>query len=443
MMQENLEKYFKKIIVLLLCIIFAFGFVKYACADVTINILTVNGTEKLKETNIKYYLPIGLKSENVLDTSGLKLDYDVNEERYMVQGEVSLSAKETKTFKVRLKDTWQVDTGEIDGIKKQINESLGLIADTEYYEIGKIRKESLLQRLDSIIEQQEDNSENVEERIGRYSIYSQEIENIRSDAFSIDYWRSKPPDFQEANVLNFIIDINNPTKDTINTADRKHYLPAEVKPEHIVNAEGFSVRYDAGKGKSYLSREEDLLPSETKRYKIEVVDVWSILQTDIDDIKFRTGHAYKLLKTTEYANSADFLVTSIKENVKKIEESQTQEKKIEEHIGAYRTNKKLFDTVKKDVVVLENLLRAVREYFERSSLKNVLQKITLLNTIAAIAAAMFGEKPLMSTVWKIIYGIMAFVAIFTIINFVVWGKRSKNLKEEELEEPEDEKEKTT
>jgi hypothetical protein len=192
----------------------------------------------------------------------------------------------------------------------------------------------------------------------------------------------------------------------------------------------------------YLSREEILKPQEKKRYQIGIIDVWSIPQEKIEDLKDRTREAYKLLEKTEYANTADYLVKNIKENLTKIEDSQAVKKPIKEHISAFRFNEKYYESAEKDVKALEDLVRAVREHLERSPLKNVLQKITLLNTLAAIAAAIFGEKPLITSFWKIIMGIIAFVAFLTIIHFTVWAKRSKGVKNEDLSEPSEEDTKT-
>ena len=44
----------------------------------------------------------------------------------------------------------------------------------------------------------------------------------------------------------------------------KDYLPAEVKPEDVVEAEDFEVRYDQIKQLAFLFKEEDLLRAKTR-----------------------------------------------------------------------------------------------------------------------------------------------------------------------------------
>ncbi|HNV24588.1 MAG TPA: hypothetical protein PKH98_06855, partial [Candidatus Omnitrophota bacterium] len=297
----------------------------------------------------------------------------------------------------------------------------------------------LIQRLDSILKDQELYAANVEERINRFSVFIDEVKQIRENALSVEFWRSRVPEAKKENILDFIIEVENPTKNDLNLKDQKNYLPTEIKTEHIVNAENFDIKYDPNRRRLYITKEEILKPKEKKRYQIGIIDVWSIAQEKIEDLKDRTREAYKLLEKTEYGNTASYLVKNIKENLTKIEDSQAIKKPIKEHISAFRLNEQYFASAQKDVQALEDLLRAVREHLERSPLKNVLQKITLLNTIAAIAAAIFGEKPLITTFWKIIIGIIIFVGILTIIHFTIWSKRSKGVKKEDLEEPTDQK----
>src|SRR5690349_19477352 len=77
-------------------------------AELNINILAVNGTNQPRDKEIHYSLPKELSAEDILDTAGLKSDYDVNAGAYVVSGTVSLGPKETKTFKVRIRDVWKV-----------------------------------------------------------------------------------------------------------------------------------------------------------------------------------------------------------------------------------------------------------------------------------------------------------------------------------------------
>ncbi len=410
-------------------------------ADVFVNILAVNGTDEAKEKDVKQYLPKELTAEDILESPGLKVDYDVNEGAYFVYGKIALGPKESKKIQIRVRDIWLVAKDEIEDIREQVDIGLNRIKETEYYDTGLIKKDTLLDRLDFIVKQEEQYADNVNKRIDHHRIYEKEMQEIRSNSLSVKYWRSKPPAAGEADVISFIIEMENSKKDeTISTEDQKHYLPPEVKPENIVDLQGFEVKYDAIEGKSYLTKKEVLKPGQTKRYTIGIVDVWNVAPSEIDYLKSRTEKAFKLLEKTTFFDSAQYLVENISKNLKRVEETQQVSRQIKEHIGTYRVNLGRYESAERDVEALEDLLEAAREELERSQLKKVLQKIKSIKGIAEIAKSIF-KKPENNTAWKIIAGIVIFVGVLSFIHFVLWGQRSKDVpikREEEEQEKEEE-----
>jgi hypothetical protein len=407
-------------------------------AQVTINILAVNATNEAKEKDVQYVLPKDINAPDVLDTAGLKLEYKVDAGAYYVYGTVQLNPKETKTLKIRLRDVWQIDEQEIAEVKEQIDKSLELLKDTEYYESGLVKKDTLLSRLDYILEQQQLYADNATKRIERFKVYEAELAKIRSDAVSINFWRSKLPEEIDRDIVRLVVEAKSPSDNIKTKFAHKHYLPKEVKPEHIVEMQDFELGYDDSRQQLFLTKEDEFEPGESKRFNIDIVDVWTILQTDIDNLKERTRYAFRLLETTQYVEQAKYLVEAIKEKLDKIETSQAEEKDINQHISDYHFNNDLYVKTQRDVQDLENLLNAARENLERSLLKNVLQKLKAMKSIREIAASLF-KKPQLNTAWKIIAGVMIFVGIITAIHFFIWGKRSREtkLKEETTKEPEE------
>ncbi|MCA9408316.1 MAG: hypothetical protein KC733_06480 [Candidatus Omnitrophica bacterium] len=411
-------------------------------ADVYFNILAVNGTDKPKEKDILYHLPKELSADDILETDGLAVEYDVAVGSYFVRGKVELAPKETKTYKIRIRDLWQIDRNEIQEIKKQMDLSISRMENTEYYDYAMEKKGKLEERLNFIVQQQDEFADNVEKRIDRFRTYASELDQIRNQSVSVKYWRAKPDDVDENSLVTYIVEVDNPTDSVIKTTEEhRHYLPVEVKPEHIVESRGFEVRYDANREQSYLVKEEELRPGEKKRYDISIQNVWLIPQVDIDNLKDRTRKVYKLLEKTVYVDSANYLVKSIKQKLDEIEASQAEDKPIQKHISDFRVNSEKFKKAEDDVKALEDLLEAVRENLERSRLKNVLNKIKQLADIKNIAEAIFGTKPTPNTAWKIIAGIVIFVGLYTIIHFMLWAKRSKDVKIENVKDEREEKDK--
>lgn len=403
-------------------------FLSNVFADLYINILAVNGTEKTKNKDISHPLPKELTVEDILDTAGLELDYDVNAGNYFLKGSVQLKPKETKTYKVRVRDIWKIETSQVDEIKDQIDKSLDRLKSTEYYDVAKIKKESLLQRLDFIVTEQSKYADNVDKRVDKFRTYADEFKTIRRDSMSVKFWRAKPPAVNSSKIITYVIEADNPSKDKTITKTDQYFLPAEVKPEYLADAQGFDVKYDLDSKQSYLTQEIQLKPEEKKVFKVSIIDVWNISQIDIDNLKDRAQKSFKLLEKTNYLESAKYLVSNIKLNLEKIEASQSVVREIKDHISVYRTNVKYFENAKSDVEALEELLEAVRENLERSQLKNVLQKIKALRSVSEISKAIFGKKPSINNTQKIILGVIIFVGIFSTVHFIIWGNRSRAAK---------------
>lgn len=394
---------------------------------VTLNVLAVNGTDTARDKAVEVHLPPELAMDDILETDGLELDYDVAAAAYVVRGNVNLAAKESRTFKVRVRDVWLISPESVQEIRDQIDESLKRVEGTEYAEISKRRKAELLKRLDFILQEQERTADNVDRRVSSYRSYASEFQQIRENAVSVSYWRTPPPQADERGTVNLVVKIENPTDSRV-TVSPKHYLPVEVKPEHVVEYEGFELTYDPIKKQSYLVREETLNPGETKNYSIAVANIWRVSQQKIENLRIRSREAYKFLEGSIYGESALYLIRNIKDKLDRVDLSQAQDREIKEHISAFRVNTRDFESAQSDVEALENLLMALREELERSKLRNVLQKIQEIRSVADIAEAVFGTKPTESNAWRIIIGVVIFVGAITFIHFMIWGRRSRALK---------------
>ena len=409
--------------------------VRVSFADLYLNVVAVNGTDVEKQKTIKAVLPRELTAEDIIDTDGLRLEYDVDASAYIVTGEVTLGAKETKTFKVLIKDLWRFEDSDVNKIYEQMETSLKQLEGSEYHEAGKIKLQALRQRMDFLLAEQARHADDVEKRMDTYRVYTHEFDEIKEKSASIKFWRDKPPQIDESEIFYFIIELENPAEEKI-LNDQRNYLPSEVKPEHFVDLQDFDIRYDAVKERSYLIKEEELQPKEIKQYSIGIIDMWNINQADIDNLWARARHAYKFIEPTKYVDNANFLMEDIKVNLTAIEETQAREKNINEHISVYRKNVKRLESATKGVEALEELLEIIREELKRSKLENILKKIRGLRTLVDIAKSIL-QKPADEVAWRIIVVVLAFVGLLTIINFAIWGSRSKNMLDREPPQDDD------
>ena len=398
-----------------------------AYADIYINVMAVNGADAPKTYSIKFGLPGELKAEDILDTNGLQLDYNVDDGDYYVFGDINLKPKESKTFRVHVKDKWQVTGSQVVELKKQIDlgyETLGKPYDAQKAETLKARLES---KIDYIVNLQGANADSIDKRIDDYRAYTKEMKRIQNSAIDRDYWRSDPGKEPSPKLIHLNIDVKNPTK-AMKHFKHKDYLPAEVKPENVFEAEDFEVRFDEVKQLAFLFKEEDLSPGETKKYSIGILDIWSVDQKNIENLRSRAQYVYDFLKDTRFASSAKPLMDRVTAHLQDIEASQAVQRPILGHISAFRVNKGTYDDTLKDVENLEKMLAVFRENLEKSKVENILQKIQSLKSIGDVSKVIFSKQFEKTTAWSFIGWILLFVGGVTLAGYVVSLVRSKEKK---------------
>ncbi len=424
---------------LTLFFILGFGVPQSFAGELTINLIAVNPSDKdPKDIDVKYYLPKELEPSDVIESGDLKVNYDVDKSLYYISGKVNFQPKESKTFKIRVNDVWVITPEEINVLKQNMEGNLALLkGDPEKYENANREKEKMSQQLDIILAQQLNYADNIERRIEQYRAYSGMVETIRKKIYDPNYFdkEAQTTDAIETDkTIKFVLQVKNPSEKEKKTIKHRHYLPSEVHEEDILEKQGFDVRFDEKKSKSYLFKEEDFEGGEEKKYEVVMKDIWRFPVAKLDPIEQRAKTAMTEIANSAYEESGKYLYDELNKTLNLIRETQNFEVSTEEHIGIFRTNQKRYEVVKQDVERLEQMLAIVRakklEELEGSKVKNVLKKLQALRGLAAISEAIFKKGISVTTTWRIIAGAIGFIAFFTTWHFIIWSRRSGKMGEE-------------
>ena len=414
-----------------IAVVMGFCAVPLSRADVIINVLAVNPKDEALEKKIEFSLPGELKPEDVLDTAGLQLDYNVKDAGYFLYGDVKLASKETKTFRVRVRDVWRITGEQIIGMREEI--------DRGYKEMGGERdaanaaklRERLIDKLDYIVAEEDQAAGSIDARIDTYRNHLQTMQMIREKAQLIDYWRTDA-NIQDPNkVIRYVVEVTNPS-DKTKKVKQQHYLPKEVSPAYVVDRQGFEIRFDDKKGQPFLFKEDDFEPNEKRRAVIGIQDVWYIPENELQYLRSHSKYVMDNLQRSKFVETAKTLYNDVVNNLDLIVALQAiQQPDIQQHIGAYRINVGRFEKAKSDLDDLEKLLSRFRSELEKSKIKNVMQKIQQLKSLSKVSEAIFDKKPTVNAAWKLIGGVMLFLAFFTVIHFLTWFLRSSREKKQE------------
>ena len=189
----------------------------------------------------------------------------------------------------------------------------------------------------------------------------------------------------------------NPSKGQTQKVMLKAYLPKEAKPEDVIDKEDLDIAYDTQQGCYFVSHEYEIKPGQFIEKDVELKDIWTIPQTDIESLRQEMAKMKDLLKNTDYGERIEFLKTSIDNKLNQIVESQANvPTNPERHIFNYRDNLKMMDLVKQDMTLARSLLTQ-------------------------------GTGLPAATTWKLLFAIIAFLGLLGVSFYIIWNKQLKSI----------------
>jgi hypothetical protein len=156
--------------------------------SVIFRVTTVNPSKsKTQKVPVKIYLPEEVKPKDVIDISGLELDYD-SEKRvyYLYKGDLTLSPGELRVFQVEVQDVWIVPEVKLMELKTRIDNILVRLEKTDYYPLAKGIADSVYERLEGIRKTQSDETISQQQHIGVYRDNMETIAKIMEDIAKLE-----------------------------------------------------------------------------------------------------------------------------------------------------------------------------------------------------------------------------------------------------------------
>jgi hypothetical protein len=408
-----------------------------AYADVRIKILAVNpSSDKTETIPVKLDLPQEIRKDDILESTGLAVDYDVMNDVYYAHGSVELGPKESRTFQIVVKDKWIIPQEEIDMYKERLQEKLKALEKTDQYDTAKILATNIQNKLDNIIKEQNENAADVDKRVGLLRVNRQLLQQVDTDILTLEFLASKASQLEKASTIKYVVEANNPQDQAMETSVVS-YLPKGVLPEYIVSNPGFDVKYDTTLGQYYLEKKENMQPNETKRFDVEIKDMWSFPETLLGSYIEEADAYSNFIKESKYKFLSKLLVDEIKKKVEEIRLSQQSATTLKDRMASFQANSDREAKVKEDIIRLKSLLA---EIVKKQEFYTVLKET---NPLAQLKIADIKKKvnPKVA-VWTVVLYLVVFITIFAIIATAFWFKRFKEDQKVKLKRIEKPKEKT-
>ena len=190
-------------------------------------------------------------------------------------------------------------------------------------------------------------------------------------------------------------------------SDPIKYLPGEIKDEDILDAGGLDVGKDTKFDRCYLYKNEELViaPTSTVTFTVKIRDKWNINQPRVTNLLSEADAVMSVVKTKGGAfHSVETMLSSVIAELKKIEGEKGPEVLGGEYVAFYRNQSDRLD-------ILDQKINRIKSALKPS------EKTSKLGFAA--------KAPSMKTTWMIIYVILGFLALMSLLFFFRWFAKTK------------------
>ena len=388
---------------------------------------------------IREYLPKGIDPQtDVISTGGLEIGYDVQEALYYVHAELTLETNTFRTYNVELQDVWTIDPEVLDGIKSKSGRHVEQLTNSKYRKTAERLKSVVDKNLERVRATQEKNSlirgTKPIEHIRAHELNMMLMERITEDLGHIenlvisagldpekiegqttrpptprDEWALDKADYPTA-VLSFTVK-NTGTNSRV--LPIRQDLPVELRSDDVTPPEGLAVGFDDQKRVIFVFSEGiEFGAQESRVFEIQVRDKWGIPPERTRDLHTRTTNLAAMISEVESFPALDSRLEEILAMIDGVEASDTPAALTAEYVAFGRRQAE-------DLADIEQKIMSIEELLE----KRVEQSPDVLK----VASDVFKTKaPDKKTTWIIIYTILVFLGIVSVMFFLRWSGRSRS-----------------
>jgi hypothetical protein len=264
--------------------------------------------------------------------------------------------------------------------------------------------------------------------MGLHHAHKRQLEEIKGEVLSLGALRQLKTDDEDGiRTAKFLISARNPADEARQMTVRS-VLPTIIKSSDVIDRKGFTLLFDERSGAYVLEKVEQFDARETRKYTVEIRDVWYIPEQDMNFLREKTEDVLAHFEDTEFENYADQIGEYIYETLTQIELLQAEvssSEVLKERVQAFVLNQQRLESAKKKFKELQDLLLEIpmkRSLTVTEQVKQSLKQIAKLLDVLSV-----GFKPDLSTTWWTILGICVFIAIFATSFYVIWiGKLNEN-----------------
>ncbi len=385
-------------------------------AAVKIRLLAVNpSSDTTQKIPVRYDFPPEIQKEDVIDSGGMDIDYDVSSNVYYASKEIELAPKGTFTFQIIVADKWGIPTEQLDNLRNKLTEKLKALENTDQYDTAKLLAEKIQAKLDDIAKTQSEVSGDMEKKITQNRVNLQTLNELDNDILSLEYLANRAMPAEGVRTIKYNIEAGNPTDSPLETKIT-HFLPKGIKEDFISVNTDFTVHYDKDLDQFFLEKDETFKPHETKRYVIEIKDLWYFPEKLLASYQEQADSLNTDLTGTKFHNLAELIHKEIISDISEIRSTQAENRPLKDRIALYQINAEKEKRIKRNIDRMKTVLADALKHSVLREVKPMAQ-LRLIEYIKQVAPKV--------QVYKVVLYVLVFLIVFTIIAAIMWIARMK------------------
>jgi hypothetical protein len=396
-----------------------------------LRIRTGNPIEKTQKAQIRANLPARISTNNIISQGGLDLGYDVDSGTYYVHKEVDLGPSEIAVYDVELEDIWVMADDELAALRARSRELIDKLKSTSHLEVAQGLQREVERHLDELIAVQQRSSISAGatpiDHIRAYEANLEILGRIRKDVGRLENLvlgtgrdpgpllgaaempapkrpvELKPEEYKTAV---FQITVRNPSPTQPRTDVSIHQeLPAEVSVQDILDAGGLEVGRDSRTGNVYVYRDNLEIPAgETVTFQVKIRDQWNVNGPRIAALQAEAGELLKRVSQAGQFASVEALLQQQLAELDALAGAPGPTALSAAYVAFYRGQGRRLDEIEARIFRIQSVLRPAEKVRQWG---------------------FFTKAPTMRTTWLIIYAILGFLAVLTLLFSLRWMGRTK------------------
>lgn len=408
-----------------------------SAGKVLLKILASNPADKPQQCEIKSNLPARIRPDDVISHDGLELGYDIKNDIYFVHKVELLAPGATSDYTIEINDIWVIPEKELKGMRSRSSELAKKLEGSEYEPIVKDVAQAVSDRLKMIEGRQSENLIRADNAIDHIQAYERSLKDMKRVKLRVGHLENlvlmtgqdpeglvgtvkdmpKPdrdirPDKYGTAIIKITVENPSPTEVRIMgdgaTPRLERMLPPEILPEDIdlTGAPEMKVGTYPESGRSFVYVEKlKMEPKEVKTFTVKITDKWNINGQRTIVLRTSAEELLVIVQTKASVKSVEESLERMIGQLAAIEKEDGPETLDQHYVAFFRDQARRLDRLEDQINRIKSALKP------RSNTSKMGFK---------------AKPPSMKTTWLIIYIILGFLALFSILFFLRWYGKSKS-----------------